>query len=250
MQPTAIILAAGMSSRLRPLTEDRPKCLLPVGPKAILDWQLEALQSVGVQDLIVVVGYRKEMIQEHIANHHPSFSVRYVENLAFDRTNTLFSLKEAMLVWDGDFYYMNADVVYDKRILQRLAPGLVGGFLAIDKKQCRDEEVKVIVRDGRISEIGKHLNPDICEGEFIGVAKFTGDFVRRFRQQVLDLAVAGNEMKFFEYALDAMADKSDMIPVDITGLPCVEIDFPEDYAFATEQVVRHLVDNEEESTHV
>ncbi|WP_284225113.1 phosphocholine cytidylyltransferase family protein [Alicyclobacillus hesperidum] len=250
MKPIAVILAAGMSTRLRPLTEDRPKCLLKVGPKAILDWQLEALQSVGVSDLVVVVGYRKEMIQEHIRLHHPSFSVRFVENVAYEKTNTLFSLKEALLVLDGDFYYMNADVVYDKRILQRLQAGTDGGFLAIDKKQCRDEEVKVVVEHGRVAEIGKHLNPEHCEGEFIGVAKFTGDFARRFRQQVLDLAVPGNEMKFFEYALDAMADKSDMIPVDITGLPCVEIDFPEDYAFATEQVVRHLVDAEEDNAHV
>lgn len=81
----------------------------------------------------------------------------------------------------------------------------------------------------------------MCEGEFIGVAKFAGQFAERFRQRVLDLAVEGNEMQFFEYALDHLEDKSGLVAVDVTGLPCVEIDFPEDYQYAVESVVPRLL---------
>ncbi|SIS97148.1 phosphocholine cytidylyltransferase family protein [Alicyclobacillus vulcanalis] len=241
MKPTAIILAAGVSRRMRPLTDDRPKCLLPVGPKAVIDWQFEALDRCGVRDVLMVVGYRKQMVQDYVRAHYPSFHVDFVENPAYESTNTLFSLSHALRDWRGDFFYMNADVVYDARILEKLAPGQDGGYLAVDKKQCRDEEVKVEVRDGQIVAIGKHLDPASCEGEFIGVAKFAGSFAERFRAEVLDLAVEGNEMQFFEYALDHMVDKSGLTAVDVTGLPCVEIDFPEDYAYAVESVVPRLL---------
>lgn len=234
---TAVILAAGQSIRLRPLTDDAPKCLLQMGPKTILDWQLQALKSAGIEDIIMVVGYRQEMIRSHIAENYPDLGVTYVVNDNFTSTNTLFSLALALVRFDGDFYYLNADVVFDRDILHRLVPHEGGAYLAIDRKQCREEEVKVIVRGQEILEIGKHLNPDECYGEFIGVAKFTGEFAERFRHTVEVEAVTGNEMKFFEHALDVMTDKTGMTAVDITGLPCVEVDFPEDYEYATQTVL-------------
>lgn len=232
----AIILAAGVSSRLRPLTDERPKCLLPMGQKTILDWQLESLQAAGVSDFVIVVGYRRERIEDHVRNLYPSLRVRFVVNEEYETTNTLFSLNAALAECRGDFYYLNADVVFDEQILFKLAQGREGGYIAIDRKQCREEEVKVMVRDGQVYAIGKHLDPAVSYGEFIGVANFSGEFAERFRTTVHDEAVGGNEMRFFEHALDVLADKSRLIAVDITGLACIEIDFPEDYDAALHQV--------------
>lgn len=234
-----VILAAGQSARLRPLTDDIPKCLLPMGPQTILDWQLKSLQAIGVDDVLIVVGYLQEKIRSHVQQRYPELNVKYVVNPDFATTNTLFSLKLALdQVTDRPFYYFNADVVFDEQILRRLIPGDDGGYLAIDAKQCREEEVKVIVNGTSIIEIGKHLDPDESFGEFIGVAKFAGDFADKFRQAVVTNAVSGNEMKFFEYALNVMPDKTGMQAVDITGLPCVEVDFLEDYEYAVTEVIQ------------
>lgn len=238
MTATGIILAAGRSMRLRPLTDNLPKCLLDMGPKKILDWQLDALKLVGVRDIRIVVGYEQDKIRSHVAENHADLNVIYIVNPDFETTNTLFSLHLALADFDSDFYYMNADVVFEERILTRLSECSQGGFLAIDRKQCREEEVKVQVAEGQITAIGKHLDPSESYGEFIGVANFHGDFACRFRNTVAKQAVAGNEMKFFEHALDMMSDKHDMYAVDITGLPCVEVDFPEDYQYAVEEVLR------------
>lgn len=237
MAARAVILAAGTSSRLRPLTEDKPKCLLQMGSRTILDWQLESLIAVGVDEIVMVVGYRRNMIESHIGQHFPQLKVNYVLNPDYAATNTLFSLKLALEAYHGDFYYLNADVVFDEEVLQRLIPGSNGGFLAVDRKQCREEEVKVIVKDRVVQEIGKHLNPAVCYGEFIGVAKFAGSFVDSFCAAVFHAAVPGNEMRFFEHALDQLQDKSNLFAVDITGLPCVEVDFPEDYEYAVSEVL-------------
>ncbi|GGJ01842.1 nucleotidyltransferase [Alicyclobacillus cellulosilyticus] len=233
----AIILAAGQSARLRPLTADKPKCLLPMGHKTILDWQLESLHAVGVDEVLMVVGYRQEMIRDHVRTRYPHLRVEFVENPDYLTTNTLFSLRRALEVYDGDFYYLNADVVFDEQVLRRLVPGTDGGYLAVDRKQCREEEVKVLVDGNQVTAIGKHLDPAQCYGEFIGVAKFCGGFRQRFRASVFAEAVAGHEMKFFEHALDQMPDKTGLFAIDITGLPCVEIDFPEDYEYAVNQVL-------------
>ncbi|WP_067621719.1 phosphocholine cytidylyltransferase family protein [Alicyclobacillus acidiphilus] len=239
-QPTAVILAAGMSSRLRPLCDDRPKCLLPLGDRTILDWQVQALQAIGVRDIVMVVGYLKDLIQKHIADHYPALSVQFVENPLYQSTNTLFSLRQALEIATGDFYYLNADVVFDREILVRLASEVDGGYLAVDRKQCRDEEVKVIVEAGQVTQIGKHLNSALCFGEFIGVGKFSGEFADRFRSNVHAEARPGNEMAFFEHALDTLSDKDGLRAVDVTGLPCVEIDFPEDYTYAVTEVLSRL----------
>lgn len=237
MTKRAVILAAGMSSRLRPLTAEKPKCLLPMGPKTILDWQLDSLLALGVNEIVMVVGYRREMIESHIRAHFPQLKVDYVVNHDYANTNTLFSLKLALEAYHGDFFYLNADVVFEQEILTRLASGKDGGFLAVDRKQCREEEVKVIVKGNVVQEIGKHLNPEVCYGEFIGIAKFAGSFVDDFRASVFGEALKGNEMRFFEHALDQMQDKSHLFTVDITGLPCVEVDFPEDYEYAVNEVL-------------
>lgn len=242
MGETAIILAAGRSSRMRPLCDNTPKCLLPMGTKTILDWQFEAIRKIGVHDVLMVVGYRSEMIQQHVFAKYPSLSVKFIENARFAATNTLHSLGLALEVYTGDFYSLNADVVFDERILQRLqSAGTEGGYLAVDRKQCRDEEVKVRVQANEVKEIGKHLNPDDCYGEFIGVAKFAGEFARRFRANVFTEISAGNEMAYFEQAIDTLPDKSLLEVIDVSKLACVEVDFPDDYLHAWTQVLPQLI---------
>ena len=239
--PHAVILAAGMSRRLRPLTEERPKCLLQVGARTILDWQLHALYAIGVRNVAVVVGYRREQIKEHVLARWSHLNFSFIENIDYETTNTLFSLAYALAALpQGDFYYLNADVVLHRELLERLRVQQDGGFLAVDRRQCREEEVKVQTVGDRIAAIGKHLLPSACAGEFVGVAKFSGAFAAAFREKVAALAVAGNEMRYFECALDAMAGEVAITLVDITGIPCIEVDFIEDYEFAVQHVGARL----------
>jgi len=238
---TAVILAAGLSSRLRPLTEDLPKCLLPMGERTILDWQLLALNAIDVRDVVIVVGYRAQTIIEHVGREWPQLRVKFVNNIDYASTNTLFSLACALRQHPcDDFYYFNADVVFHQDVLHRLDAHPGEALLATDRKQCREEEVKLLQQDGRIAHIGKNLDPAVCLGEFIGVARFRGAFARVFSQTVLELATTGNEREYFEMALDHLAASYDLVPVDVTGIPCVEVDFVEDYEYAISYVVTHF----------
>lgn len=236
---SGIILAAGQSSRLRPLTNDRPKSMLPIGDRLIIDWQLQSLESIGIRDVFITVGYRKEMIMSHVKATYPHLNVQFIENDRYAETNTLFSLQKVLKNYEGDFYYLNADVMFDTTILELLSKQTgSGGFLAIERKLCGEEEVKVLVKKiNAVVEVGKHVDPKVSAGEFIGIAKFTGSFARMFRENVVKQATVDNEMKYFEHALDTMEDKTGLYALDITGNRCVEIDFPEDYQNALNKFV-------------
>ena len=104
--------------------------------------------------------------------------------------------------------------------------------------------MKVVVSDaGRITRIGKVLDPADCRGEFIGIGRFdrstNGAFVESLRKHNEEL---GNVNLFFEAAIDDILDDVEMVEVDVSDLPCIEIDFPEDYAEAKRDVSSFLVD--------
>ncbi|QOZ23987.1 phosphocholine cytidylyltransferase family protein [Bradyrhizobium sp. CCBAU 51753] len=118
---TAIILAAGRGSRLRPLTDLRPKPLVEVNGTAILHNALRNLQSVGVQEVTVVVGYRKDAIQYACGSRFGELEIKYIESTVFDRTGSAYSLwlaRDTLL--SGDCFLLEGDVFFEEDTLRHL----------------------------------------------------------------------------------------------------------------------------------
>ncbi len=128
----AIILAAGLGSRLRPYTDERPKPLVPVHGIPILHNALANLADVGVRDATIVVGYRKEAIQRSCGSRFGGVDITYVESSVFDRTGSAFSLwlaRDAML--RGDTLLLEGDVFFDEETLPALLAGGPGDVAAV-----------------------------------------------------------------------------------------------------------------------
>lgn len=239
----AIILVAGVSRRLFPLTEYRPKCLLEVGGKTIFDHQMDALLEVGIREVCLVVGYRREQIMDHARRRYPQVEFSFRINQHFFETNTgisLFAAAEEFL--DRDFIYLNGDVLFEPELLRRVVDAPYTAALAVEVKRCGDEEVKVICDgDGRVRQIGKLIDQGQSLGEFIGVARFNATMNHGFYKALDDLArdpAARND--YFEAALAKMTETWPMHAVDVTDLPCIEIDFPEDYEAARTKVMARI----------
>lgn len=132
----AVILAAGKGKRLAPMGWDQPKCLLRFGERTLLDHVVVSLAACGVDRLVVVVGYRRELVLEAIAAHPASVEV--IVNEHYAETNTINSLYLAREHLDEDFIYFNADVLFDPRIVGELVRR-GGNTFAIDQKTCGDE---------------------------------------------------------------------------------------------------------------
>ncbi len=230
----AIILAAGMGRRLAAMGWEKPKCLLPFGDSTLIGHLLAALTARGIQQIVVVVGYKRELVESALESFPGQ--VHLIGNEDYGSTNTINSLWRTREHLTGDFLYFNADVLFDPRILDLiLAPA--GSALAIDAKACSEEEVKVIM-DGHdvILRIGKALASAQCEGEFIGIGKFgkavCPALVASLERYNLDL---GRTNLFFEAAVDDIVADHTVLGVRIGDLCATEIDSPDDFAAASRQ---------------
>ncbi len=225
----AFILAAGVSRRLYPHTYNTPKCLLEVGEKPIIHFQLEALLDLGVKDISVVVGYHREILIQHLKDNFPTLNFNFIINHHYFETNTAYSIYIGREVLNEDHLLMNADVVYPKDLLKKLIDTKYKTALAVDIKSCGREEVKVV--DGgadKIVAIGKDLIEVQCLGEFIGVAKLSKDFCNLFSNSLDELIDSGGVNDYFEAAIQPILKKMDIHYVDVSEFPCMEIDFIED----------------------
>jgi choline kinase len=237
----AVVLVAGVSRRLFPLTENVPKCLMALGDRTIFDFQMAALRSAGIEEVCLVLGYRREQIIEHALRFHADLRFEFVVNHHFFETNTAYSLWLAREnLRDRDFLYFNGDVLFEPRLLERVIEGPWPASLAVEAKPCGEEEVKVVVDGGRIRRIGKLLPPTECLGEFIGIARFGAPMTGAFFDALGALADEGRRMDYFEEALDRIAPAVELGVADITGLPVIEIDFPADLESARKEILARL----------
>jgi len=225
----AIILAAGMGKRLSEKTNGLPKSMIQIGERTIIEHQIKNCLEFGIQKFIIVVGYKKEILKEHILKFLNKDQVAFIENKIYESTNTLYSLWLTRDHFDSDFIYFNADVLFHKDLLGMIIHPSPYSQLLIQPKSCGTEEVKVIIDpDKKILEIGKDLEPEKCAGEFIGIAKFKRDILSEFLKAIQYGIEQKQENNYFEYAVNLLSKKVALESVSTGDLPCIEIDFPED----------------------
>lgn len=236
----AIILAAGVSRRMYPATLDTPKSLLPVGNRPLINYSIDIFQELGINEIIVVVGYYREKFMEHLESRFPDMTFHFVINHHFFETNTAYSIFLCRHMFDvpETTLLLNGDVLFPREALQRLLKSPFLNTLAVEKKSCGKEEVKVIEgAEKRIVAIGKELIQENALGEFIGLAKFSADFVKRFFISLEHLIEAGGKADYFEAAIHSILSEQLVQYIDVTDLSCIEIDFEEDLRKA-EKLVR------------
>jgi choline kinase len=179
----AIILAAGMSSRLRPVTSDKPKCMLKLFNETILERQIKIFRNYNINDITIVTGYRSEVID--ISN------VNYVKNENYETTNINESLFCALEPSNGPVLVTYSDIVFEQKIIQQMLEITDGIRLAVNldwKKHYQNrtmhtlsEAENVLVENGRILQIRKNIpkssqNQQI--GEFLGIMTLSSDHVK------------------------------------------------------------------------
>lgn len=230
--PPAIILAAGRGRRLGTLTDERPKCLLPVGPRTLIEHQLEALRFQGVEPVVVVAGYHGEAVAARLDP-----GVTCLTNPRHAETNSLYSLWLAREHARQGFLLLNADVLFDPEILRRVLESPYADALAVERRpRFEPEEMKVELDGGRIRALSKTLPPARARAENVGVLKFSAEGAGVLFARMEQLLAAGAEKEFCPYAFDAIAAEHPLYAVPVDGLPWIEIDFAEDLQRAREKV--------------
>jgi choline kinase len=236
----AVILSAGQGSRLLPLTAERPKCLLPIGPKSLIEWQIDLLARCGVDDIAVVVGFRAALVEAALAKLvRPGLLIRTLLNPFYNVADNLGSCWLARQEMAGDFLLLNGDTLFEAAVLQRLLRSPPAPItVTIDRKATYDaDDMKVHLDGTRLLEIGKTLPPARTDGESIGLLSFRGDGPQLF-VEATDRALRVSEglKSFYLKVIDQLAKSHRVETATIEGLAWGEVDYPADLQRA-EQLV-------------
>jgi choline kinase len=245
----AIILAAGRGQRLQqPEHQQVPKCLLRFGGKTLLERHLLALRECGVSEVVLALGFKRELIEAEIDRMRVTPAPEIVINPGFDLGSVLTVHTAAeSLGRGGEVLLMDADVLYHGQILKALVAGerAVNRVLIDRDFEAGDEPVKLCLRGGVPVELRKRLEPDLrydSVGESVGFFRFDEAGARRLTEIVAGYVARGaSDMPHEEAVRDLIRERDHAFEVaDVTGLPWIEIDFPKDVARAERQILPEL----------
>jgi choline kinase len=207
MDLTAIILAAGLGSRLRPLTDTTPKCLLDVGGQTILARQLERIAAAGIRRAVVVTGYRAEDVETHLSANRPPIEVALAPNPDYATTGNCMSVLAARPEVRGNgIVICDGDVVLTGDALARLVAEAGHSALLLDTETVlAEEEMKALLdAQGSVRRLSKKLEPSECAGESIGIQKVSGLALPIFWATLESMREAGDNQGYYEDAFQRM----------------------------------------------
>ena len=238
-----VILAAGMAKRLRPLTDERPKCLLKVGGRTLLERTVDAMHQAGISEFVVVTGYRAEMIREFLDSYDPQLSFTYLHNADYEHTTNIYSLWMAMREVRGrEILLMDSDILCDPRAVAEVAARLVSA-LAVNRHELGEEEMKVVVDSQmHITEISKTCRPEEAMGESVGIEKIMADYSRALACELDRMILEEGLIDiFYERAFERLIPQGYTFQVvDTTPFFSYELDTPEDFERAKELLPKEL----------
>jgi choline kinase len=215
------------------LTDDRPKCLIEFNGRTLLDRQLDALAANGVEEAVVVTGFRDDQIEAALARRgNAGPRVRTVYNPFYKVADNLGSLFVAREELEGDLLVWNGDTLVSEALMSRVVGNRdrQGICVTIDRKDgYDDDDMKVVVaEDGGLEAIGKRISEGV-NGESIGLLAFRGDGARRFRMAI-EKAMRTTEGTTIWYlrVIHQIAQEAPVWTFDIQGEEWGEVDFPED----------------------
>ena len=238
----AVILSAGQGKRLSPLTDARPKCLVPVAGRPILEWQLRSLAAAGVDEVAVVTGFCADAVEAMLMTINVPIEVRTVYNPFYTVADNIGSCWAAKDLFGADTLLLNGDTLFEPEIVSRvLSQATAPISVTIDSKGNYDSDDMKIRREGdMLTAIGKTLELPV-DGEAIGMIRLQNGGGDRF-VAAMRAALQHEETlkRWYLSIIDELAREGGVGVVSIAGLTWSEIDFPRDLPIAESKVAHYL----------
>jgi choline kinase len=241
----AVILAAGIASRLRPLTDTTPKCLLKVGERCLLQRAFDALLQNGFREFVIVTGYRQQQIVNFLEAHYPALEVTFIYNEKYASTNNIYSLWLTRPYVDKeDILLLDSDILFDPQIVAKLLGYGQADALALNHHTLGEEEIKVIAdNDGKVLEISKTCSISRAIGESIGIEKMSAAYTEAlFRELEVMITKEGLDNIFYERAFERLIPQGhSFYALDTTEYFSVELDTVNDFEQAQRLIPPNIV---------
>ena len=235
-----------MAKRLRPLTDTKPKCLLTVGGRTLLERTVDAMAGAGITEFVIVTGYRADQIRDFLSVTYRSslLTFHFLDNADYEHNNNIYSLWMAgEYVRGKEFLLMDSDILCDPAAVARIAHEPESA-LALNRHECGEEEIKVIVdADGHITEISKVCSIQDAIGESVGIEKMTAAYSTALYKE-LDQMIQKEGLidVFYERCFERLIPQGHTFKVvDTTSYFSYELDTPEDFERAKELMPQELL---------
>ena len=221
----AIIMAAGIGSRLENISGNRPKCLIEMDGISLISRSVSLLAAQGITDITVITGCKSELVQQELQNR-----VSYLHNPYFEVTNSIASLWLAKELLYDDLILMNADLYYETAVLDTALAQSGNAVMLSDSTRIIDADFRFGVDGDRILKTGNQLTDLETDCEYVGIVRIDKRFVERFRLRLEQMIKSGDFRNWWEGVLYSFIDEGVAIThKDVEGAFWSEVDNLEDY---------------------
>ena len=235
---TAVLLAAGYGSRIAEIT-DRPKSLLPIAGKSILEHHLDTWKELGIKDVVIVLGYKADLIKEVADTYKDDFNLTYELNDDYRNMGNTHSLYLGIKERSNPVIIFDADLVYDQSILEGLLKDNQGNQILVGPGSLEDEESSKVLLD-KTENVRRFVDKRFATedelkefhfaGEALGILKFSGDVLSNLQKATVEfLSEDENKNLNWEFLLNKFMPKHDVNSHFNPSEKWIEIDTPEDY---------------------
>jgi len=222
----AVILAAGRGTRLGKHTEDKPKSLLPLGDKTLLQRSVENIQAAGFSKVTIVVGYRHEMIEDLLKKHFSPTFYQTVMNPDYTRGSGS-SLMCTAPEFQGEVVIIESDLLYHVEVLRRMASPTLKNAMAMGFFNHNRREVKLYLKD-QSKAIAKAQwgEPDdkVANGDWVGFTRLSAEASQSLQSMLQKAQTQAGQELHYESFIFRLVEQFQFEAVPIQDLPWVEID--------------------------
>lgn len=237
---SAVILAAGMGTRLREVHADKPKGLLELDGHALVEWSLLRLERAGISDVVIVTGYGAE----HYASLATRFDglVRLVHNPDYANSGSMYSLWSARAAIDDDFLLLESDLIYEQRALDVLINSEFGDAVLLSGPTGAGDEVYVETREGLLVDMSKDAGALATRpaGELVGISRISRGLFAIMKHLAAEAFTTSLRYDYETDCLVAAARTWDIVCPVVADLVWAEIDDPAHLARARNEVLPKL----------
>lgn len=234
----AIILAAGMGSRLLPLNAGRPKAMLEISGCPLIHHLLKGFTAHGIADITIVTGYQQALLTNYVLEAFPNRRFAFIYNPNFREMNNILSFHLCKpYVAGSDLLVCNSDIYCEPDLLEDIVYAPLDTMVVDPQKEYSAEATKVTLnKEGDIDKISKEISPEQSRGEYIGIVKLS-ELSGRLLFNAVEQAINQRETGlWFIYALNRLLDRITIKPFYTRGRVWEEIDTPADF-FCLQQIL-------------
>lgn len=221
----ALIMAAGVGTRISRYIEGKPKCTVDIGDSSLIECTIKELKKRGITEIGMILGYKSNVIEELLK----VYKIKYYYNYFYEVTNSIASAWFARDFFDDDLILMNADVFLEPKLIDEVFKEKRSPILFADSSRKEEADYKFYYEDNQLIKYGKELSGEEISGEYVGIAKMNREFTGKYLIRLEELIRAGKHSMWWEDVLYSFVKERIIHIMDIKGMFWAEVDFIEDY---------------------